>query len=235
MKKAMSAEWNTSWNKKEESMDFNDICKRYTTGEEVLNAVSHGVGALFAIVGTTLMVAAAALQQDWYKLAATIIYGCSLMLLYVMSTLYHSFTTRRVKEIFRIFDHCSIFLLIAGTYTPFTLVSLRQSTGWYLFAFIWISTVVGIILNAISIERFKYFSMVCYVVMGWSVLITIRPLIEMLTTTGLLLLVAGGLFYTVGIVFYAMKKKRYMHGIWHFFVLFGSICHYLCILWFVIL
>ena len=152
-----------------------------------------------------------------------------------MSTLYHSFTTRRVKEIFRIFDHCSIFLLIAGTYTPFTLVSLRQSTGWYLFAFIWISTVVGIILNAISIERFKYFSMVCYVVMGWSVVVTIRPLIEMLTTTGLLLLVAGGLFYTVGIVFYAMKKKRYMHGIWHFFVLFGSICHYLCILWFVIL
>lgn len=216
-------------------MNPDDILKRYTTGEEVLNAVSHGVGALFAIVGTTLLIASSALQGDWFKLAASIIYGCSLMLLYVMSTLYHSFTGARLKEIFRVFDHCSIFLLIAGSYTPFTMVTMRNTAGWYLFAFIWTATVVGVVLNVISIERFKYFSMACYVGMGWSIVVTVKPLVAEIPPAGLLLLAGGGLFYTVGILFYAMKGKRYMHGVWHFFVLFGSICHFLCILWYVIL
>ena len=216
-------------------MNQDDILKRYTVGEEVLNAVSHGVGAVFAIVGITLLIAASALQGDWFKLAASIIYGCSLLILYVMSTLYHSFTPPRVKEIFRVMDHCSIFLLIAGTYTPFTMVTLRNTSGWYLFAFIWTATVVGIVLNVISIQRFRYFSMACYVVMGWSIVITMEPLMAGLPMDGLILLVSGGLFYTVGIVFYAMKHTRFMHGVWHFFVLFGSVCHYLCVLWYVIL
>ncbi len=212
-----------------------DILKRYTTGEEILNAVSHGVGAVFAIVGTTLLVAASALQGDGFKLAASIIYGASLMILYVMSTLYHSFTRPRLKEIFRVLDHCSIFLLIAGTYTPFTLITLRNTSGWYLFAFIWAATVIGVLLNVISIQRFRYFSMACYLIMGWSIVVTFKPLAEGLPTVGLGLLVAGGLFYTVGILFYAMKKKRYMHGVWHFFVLGGSVFHYLCVLQYVIL
>lgn len=215
-------------------MNHDSILRRYTIGEEVLNAVSHGIGAIFAIVGTTLLVAASALQADWYKLAASIIYGCSLMLLYVMSTLYHSFTGPRVKALFRIFDHCSIFLFIAGSYTPFTMITLGGRVGWTLFGFIWVVTVAGVILNSFSVHRYRYFSMACYLGMGWSVLATIRPLVASLCIAGLALLVAGGLFYTVGVVFYAMKT-RYMHGVWHFFVLLGSICHYLCILWYVIL
>lgn len=215
-------------------MNHNSILRRYTMGEEVLNAVSHGVGAIFAIVGTTLLVAVSTLQGDWRKLTSSIIYGCSLMLLYVMSTLYHSFTNTRIKELFRIFDHCSIFIFIAGSYTPFTMVTLGNPVGWILLSFIWVVTIAGVVLNAFSIHRYRYFSMACYLGMGWSVLLAVRPLVASLTGSGLALLVAGGLFYTVGIIFYAMKT-RYMHGVWHFFVLLGSVCHYFCILWYVIL
>lgn len=203
--------------------------KRYTLGEEVMNAVTHGVGALLAVAGGTLLIASSAAQRDPYKLAASIVFGISLVVLYLCSTLYHSIASPRAKEVLRVFDHCSIFLLIAGTYTPFTLVTLRESGGWPLFGAIWGAAAVGIALNAVSLRRFEKLSLACYVAMGWAVVLRAGALAAALSPAGLALLVAGGLCYTGGIVFYAIHRP-YMHGIWHLFVLAGSVCHYLCIL-----
>ncbi len=208
---------------------------RYTLGEELVNAITHGLGTIFSVAATTLMVTASALQQDWVKLGASIVYGLSLILLYLMSTLYHAIRSVRVKEVLRVFDHCSIFLLIAGTYTPYTLVTLRGPVGWGLFIWIWAAAALGITLNIISIQRFRLFSMICYVAMGWSIMVTVRPLMAAIPAQGLWLLIWGGVAYTGGIVFYALKRRRYFHGIWHLFVLAGSVLHFLSIFRYVIL
>ncbi len=200
--------------------------KRYTLGEEVMNAVTHGVGALLAVAGGTLLIASSASQQDPYKLASSIVYGLSLAMLYLMSTLYHSIASPRAKAVLRVFDHCSIFLLIAGTYTPFTLVTLRQTGGWGLFGAIWGTAAVGIALNAISLRRFE--KLLCYVVMGWAVVFQAGTLLSALSPGGLALLVAGGICYTGGILFYVLRRP-YMHGVWHLFVLAGSVCHFFCV------
>ena len=202
--------------------------KRYTLGEEVMNAVTHGVGALLAVAGGTLLIASSASQQDPYKLASSIVYGLSLAMLYLMSTLYHSIASPRAKAVLRVFDHCSIFLLIAGTYTPFTLVTLRQTGGGGLFGAIWGTAAVGIALNAISLRRFEKLSLLCYVVMGWAVVFQAGTLLSALSPGGLALLVAGGICYTGGILFYVLRRP-YMHGIWHLFVLAGSVCHFFCV------
>ncbi len=202
--------------------------KRYTLGEEVMNAVTHGVGALLAVAGGTLLIASSASQQDPYKLASSIVYGLSLAMLYLMSTLYHSIASPRAKAVLRVFDHCSIFLLIAGTYTPFTLVTLRQTGGWGLFGAIWGTAAVGIALNAISLRRFEKLSLLCYVVMGWAVVFQAGTLLSALSPGGLALLVAGGICYTGGILFYVLRRP-YMHGVWHLFVLAGSVCHFFCV------
>ncbi|MEG1942895.1 MAG: hemolysin III family protein [Angelakisella sp.] len=215
-------------------MNF-EYVKRYTLGEEVCNSVSHGLGAVFSVAATTLMIAVSVSQGDWLKLTASIIFGLSLIILYTMSTLYHAITNQRAKEILRVFDHCSIFLLIAGTYTPFTLIPLRSSIGGWLFVAIWAATVFGIILNIISIERFKKLSMICYLAMGWAIIITLKPLYENVALGGILLLVAGGLCYTVGTLFYKQTDKPYMHFVWHLFVLGGSVCHFMSVLLYILL
>ena len=207
--------------------------KRYTLGEEVMNAVTHGVGALLAVAGGTLLIASSASQQDPYKLASSIVYGLSLAMLYLMSTLYHSIASPRAKAVLRVFDHCSIFLLIAGTYTPFALVTLREHRGWLLFGAIWAAPVVGITLNAISLRRFEKLSLACYVAMGWAVVFQAGTLAAALSPAGLVLLVAVGISYTGGILFYKLRRP-YMHGVWHLFVLAGSVCHFLCVLFDVI-
>lgn len=212
-----------------------EYIKRYTLGEEVCNSVSHGVGTIFAVAATTLMIAVSATSGDWHHLAASIIFGLSLIILYMMSTLYHAFVSPRAKEVLRVFDHCSIFLLIAGTYTPFTLIPLGDSVGGYLFAFIWGATVLGIVLNIISIERFKKLSMVCYLVMGWAIVFTLKPLYENVALGGIILLVAGGLCYTVGTLFYKQTTTPYMHFVWHLFVLAGSVCHFLSVLLYILM
>lgn len=209
----------------------------YTLGEELINSISHGTGALAATAGMAVLIVFAALNGDVWRVVSSVIYGITMILLYLFSALYHSFQAPRVKSVLRIFDHCSIFLLIAGTYTPFTLVTLRSVdpfTGWLLFCVVWIAAVIGIVLNAISIEKFKVFSMICYVAMGWVVVFAIKPLMASLAKGGLLLLLAGGLAYTLGIVFYA-ARQRYMHSIWHFFVLAGSVLHYFSVLFYVIM
>lgn len=201
--------------------------KRYSFKEELFNSISHGVGALFSIIATVVMVYFSIKAEDNLYLLVSIIYGASLIVLYTMSTLYHAFTNPRVKEIFRTFDHCSIFLLIAGSYTPYTMITLRDGIGFPLSVCIWGAAVIGITLNIISIERFKVFSMICYVAMGWTAVFTIKPMYQTLEIGGLALLVLGGLCYTGGLVFYGKgRTKPYMHFVWHLFVLMGSICHF---------
>ncbi|MGE4354025.1 MAG: hemolysin III family protein [Oscillospiraceae bacterium] len=197
-------------------------------GEEIANAVSHGSGAILAIVGTAIIIYLACANAG--GLAGAIIYGISLTVLYSASCIYHAVTNPRVKRVLRVFDHCSIFLLITGTYAPITLILLRDGMGVALFSVIAGCSILGIIVNVISLERFKTLSMTLYVITGWMALLTIRPLLLISTVDQIWLLVGGGLCYTVGIIFYSMDKTRYMHFIWHLFVLAGSILHYFFIL-----
>lgn len=207
----------------------------YTGGEEIFSAVTHGVGAVLSIAALVLMVVFSALQGDAWKLASSIVFGISLLLLFLASTLYHAVRHPLAKQVLRILDHTSIFLLIAGTYTPFTLVTLRGSVGYALFFVVWIAALVGVVLNALSIERFKVFSMVCYLAMGWVIVFAFSPLVQSLARPGIVLLVAGGLCYTLGLLFYRLKGVRYMHGVWHLFVLAGAVCHFLCVFLYIIL
>ncbi|MDO4618231.1 MAG: hemolysin III family protein [Clostridia bacterium] len=206
----------------------------YTVGEEIFNSVSHGVGILLSIAALVLLVVFAVIYSDGLGLFGALFYGISLILLYTMSTVYHIVRNKTAKKVLRVFDHCSIFILIAGTYTPYLMGPLRGKLGWIIFGIIWGATVLGIILNAINLEKFRIFSTTLYVLMGWGIVLSIKPLSESLAPGGLWLLVAGGLVYTVGIIFYTMKKYRYMHSVWHLFVLAGSVCHYLSILLFIL-
>lgn len=206
----------------------------YTVGEEIFNSVSHGVGVILSVAALVLLIVFAAIYSDGYGLASALVYGISLILLYTMSMVYHIVQNEKGKKVLRIFDHCSIFILIAGTYTPYLLGPLRGALGWTIFGIIWGVTVIGILLNAISLEKFKVISLICYVLMGWGIVLSIKPLAQNLPLGGLWLLIAGGLVYTVGVIFYVMKKYRYMHSVWHLFVLAGSICHYFSILLFVL-
>lgn len=214
--------------------------RQYTKGEEIFNGVTHavggGLGLIFMIVGIVF----AALYNDGYAIVSMVIYGLCMILLYTMSTIYHFLRPNRAKKVFRVFDHCSIFLLIAGTYTPFCLVALRNSGawGWTLFGVIWLFAVIGIALNATSMNHkmVKIFSMIAYLAMGWSAIIAIVPLLNVLPMTGFWLLVGGGMAYTVGAVFYLFgKKKKYIHSVWHLFVLAGTILHFFAILFYVVL
>ena len=204
---------------------------RYTLGEEIFSSVSHGVSALFAVAALVFLLLTC--QKSPLNLVSGAVYGGTMVLLYTVSTLYHALGVNRAKVVFRSLDHCTIFLLIAGTYTPITLVCLGGWKGWAMFGVVWAAAVVGVVLNAISVERFKKISMACYLAMGWVVVLAIRPLMASLAWNGLVLLALGGVFYTVGIVFYVIRRS-YMHSIWHLFVLAGSVCHYLSILLYVI-
>ncbi len=207
--------------------------KFYSLGEEIANAITHGVAALCAIAASVIVIVFAALTGDPWKIVSVSIYGFSLILLFTMSTLYHSFPIGRTKALFRIFDHASIFILIAGSYTPFTLVTLRDGIGWWMFGAVWASAVVGIVLNSLSVDKYAKFSLACYLVSGWVIVIGIMPLINALELGGMILLGLGGVMYTVGVIFYKLRHK-YMHAVWHLFVLAGSALQYFCILFYVI-
>lgn len=207
--------------------------KLYTLGEEIFNSVSHGIGAGISVAACVLLVIKAALSGSAITVVSAAIFGASLIMLYTMSTLYHALSAPTAKKILRIFDHCTIFVLIAGTYTPFTLITIGGALGWTMFGVLWGCTVIGIILNAVAMKKFSRLSMVLYILMGWCVVFCIKPVISYLGLWGALMLLAGGIFYTVGIIFYAAKKK-YMHSVWHIFVVLGSVCHILCVLFWVI-
>lgn len=203
---------------------------RYTHGEEIFNGVSHGAGAVLSVAGTVVLIVCAAIYSDAWAVVSSCIYGASLIILYTMSTLYHSITNKRAKAFFRIMDHNTIFVLIAGTYTPITLAVLRGAWGWTLFSVVWAAAIVGIALNSIDLERFKKLSIVCYVAMGWVIVFAIKPLIDSAPALSLVFLIIGGVFYTAGIIFYAIKRVRYFHSVWHLFTIAGSAFHYFAIL-----
>lgn len=207
----------------------------YSLGEEITNAILHGIGALLAIAALVLCVVFSAIHHNPYAVVSSCLYGSTLIILYTMSCLYHSLKVNNAKRVFRIIDHCSIFLLIAGTYTPLTLVSLNGPIGWTLFGIIWGVSILGIILNAIDLNKYKVISMILYIMMGWAIIFTFPRLLKVIDMAGIYLLVAGGIIYTIGAIFYGVGKKiKYMHSVFHFFVLAGSILHFFAILLYVI-
>lgn len=202
------------------------IKKRYTLGEEIFNSVTHGVGSLLSIAGTVVLIVFSAINSDAFAVVSSAVYGASLIILYTMSTLYHSITNEKAKKFFRIMDHNTIFFLIAGTYTPYTLAVLRNPLGWVLFGIVWGAAAIGIVLNSIDLEKFSKISVVCYIAMGWVIIIAVKPLMSSMPFISFALLVAGGIFYTIGVIFYAIKKVKYFHSVWHIFTVIGSALHY---------
>jgi hemolysin III len=202
--------------------------------DERLNTASHFIGAALALAGLVILVVHASAQGDPWKIVSFSVYGITLTALYFFSTLYHA-SGGKTKAIFQKLDHSAIYFLIAGTYTPFTLVTLRGAWGWSIFGTIWGLAIIGVLQDILMITKRRILSVVIYLLMGWLVTIAIRPLVRALPLAGLTWVVAGGLFYTVGVIFYSLDKKiRYGHGIFHFFVLAGSICHYFAIILYVL-
>ena len=198
---------------------------------ERFNSISHLVGAVLALAGAVVLVVVASRGGDTRRIVSFSIYGAMLFLLYLISTLYHGLPTGRAKHVFRILDHQAIYLLIAGSYTPFTLVTLNGSVGWWLFGAIWGMAVLGLVLDALPRRGARVVPLIIYFVMGWLIVLAINPLLAALPRAGFIWLLTGGLLYTSGIVFYALDSRYpWMHGVWHLFVLAGSISHYVAIL-----
>jgi hemolysin III len=205
-----------------------------TSGEELVNVITHAIGAILGIAGLSALVVGAARHGDVWRLVSFSIYGATLVLLYLASVFYHGARSPRAKRMLQFFDHSAIYLLIAGTYTPFTLVSMRGSLGWTMFGLIWGLAIFGIMLNVFFFGRLGFVSTVLYLLMGWLVVIAIKPVMDAVSVRGLVWLVAGGLSYTIGVVFYAWHRLPYAHPIWHIFVLAGSVFHYFAIFFYVL-
>lgn len=215
------------------------ILPRYTKGEEIFNMTTHIVGGAMGIVAIVLCVAMSAVHSNVYGVISSIIFGTTMIILYTMSSIYHGLSPKLgAKKVFQILDHCSIFLLIAGSYTPFSLCTLRNydtATGWTIFGIIWGMAILGITLNAIDLKKYKLFSMICYLAMGWCIIVKANLLPSLLGIPGLVLLVSGGIIYTIGAVLYGIgKKHKYIHSIFHICICIGSLLHFLCILLYVV-
>ena len=207
---------------------------KYTLAEELTNSISHGIGACLSVAALVLCIVQAATKGTAAGVVGASIYGSTLIILYCMSTLDHAITNEKARCVFRVLDHTSIYLLIAGTYTPVTLVTLKGALGWVLFGIVWGVAALGITLNSISIEKFKKFSMISYIIMGWCIVIGAKDIIEKMPKGGLVFMLLGGIMYTVGIIFFALKKYKFMHSVWHFFVLAGSILQFFAIYFYVL-
>ncbi len=212
---------------------------KYTKGEEIFNMVSHIVGASLGVIATILCIVIAAIHKNGYGIVSSIIYGISVIVLYTMSSIYHGLSPRITgKKVMQILDHCTIFLLIAGSYTPFTLCTFRAYDpilGWIMFALIWGAAILGIVLNAIDLRKYRVFSMICYIAMGWAIIIRVDLLPKLIPLPGIILLVSGGIAYTIGAILYGVGvKHKYIHSIFHLFILLGSILQFFCILLYVL-
>jgi len=207
---------------------------RYSTSEEIINSATHAIGTVLAIVGLCFLAVRTAEQGRLIDSLSCAVFGISLIFLYSSSTLYHSVIQPRIKSIFRTFDHVGILLLIAGTYTPFTLITLRGTWGWWLFGIVWSLAAAGVVVELSQLRHKKALSIALYVLMGWVMVVATKPLLAALEDGGLLLLLLGGLAYTGGIGFYLWRSLPYHHGIWHLFVLAGSVLHFCCVLFYVI-
>jgi len=208
--------------------------RAWTLGEEVAHSVTHGIGLLAAVAGLVVLLMLAAATRDPWRITSCAIYATTLVLLYAASTLYHALAATRARHVFRVLDHSAIFLLIAGTYTPFALVSLRGPWGWTLLGIVWSLALLGVTAKALFGARWPIISTALYLCMGWTVLIALKPLVEHVPARGIAWLAAGGLAYTGGVVFYAWTRLRYSHAIWHVFVLAGSACHYVAVVFYVV-
>lgn len=198
----------------------------YTLGEEIAHSVTHGLGALLSVLGLVLLLLRAAAGGDPWRIVSFAIFGAAMIVLYTSSTLYHALVPPRARRVFKILDHSAIYLLIAGTYTPYLLVCLRGGWGWSLFGVIWGLAAAGIVFKAFFAGRFKLVSTIVYLGMGWLVIIAIKPLLQSVPAGGLAWLLAGGAAYSLGTIFYLRKGMKYSHAVWHLFVLAGTICHF---------
>ncbi len=206
---------------------------KYSVGEEIANAISHGLGVLLSVAALTLLISDAYISQDAMRMFSYSIYGSSLILLFLASTVYHAITHEKTKRLFKLFDHCAIYLLIAGTYTPLMLITLSGPLGNWMLVVIWLIAVAGILFKLKFGHKYKVLSLITYVGMGAISLAIIQKLQQTLASNGILLLAIGGAFYIVGIFFYVQKKIPYNHAIWHLFVLAGAICHFFMICFYV--
>lgn len=213
------------------------VLPTYTKGEEIFNMVSHIVGGAFGIAVTALCVIFAAIHHNVYGIVSGAIYGTTMIILYTMSSIYHGLHPNKAKKVFQVLDHCTIFLLIAGSYTPFVLCTFREyntALGWTLFGIIWGVAILGIVLNAIDLKKYKVFSMICYLAMGWCIIIKLPLLIQLLGIPGTVILVSGGIAYTIGAILYGIgKKHKYIHSIFHLFIVLGSVLQFFSILLYV--
>ena len=207
---------------------------QYSPREEIANSLTHGIGMIFAIIALCVLAVSASALGNARHIVSVSVYGASLILLYTASTLYHSIQDPRKKKLLQVLDHVAIYLLIAGTYTPLTLVNLKGPWGWSIFAVIWCLALIGTVIQFGQIKHRSVVSMALYVAMGWTILVAIKPLITTVATGGIILLVLGGLAYTSGILFYRWKKLKFHHAVWHLFVLAGSAFHFFAVLYYVI-
>lgn len=205
----------------------------YKLGDILANAITHGIGAVLAVVGAVYLIAASTRGTIWVVVSCTV-FSVTLVLVYLCSTLYHSLVRTRARHVFHVLDHSAIYLLIAGTYTPFTLISLRGPVGWVLFGAVWTLALAGVIFKSLAVGRFEVASALVYLFQGWLVVLAAHPLLHAIGWHGLLWLGAGGLAYTLGIIFFAFDRLRYFHATWHLFVLAGSVAHYFAILYHVV-
>jgi hemolysin III len=206
----------------------------YSEAEELVNRYTHGIGALTSLIGVIVLITLASRQHDNYRLVSACIYGVAMVTFYCLSTAYHSVRKPKVRYVFRILDHASIYLMIAGSYTPFALVTLRGPWGWSLLGTVWGLGTVGAVMKISTTHRLRFIGPILYIALGWIVVIALKPLSAALPTNGMLLLFAGGVAYTVGVVFYLWDRLPFNHAIWHLFVLTGSACHFCSIFYYVI-
>ena len=203
-----------------------------SAGEEIANSISHGLGLILALVALPVLIVSAMRVGSTHFMVGASVFGATMVLLYLASTLYHSIAHERAKSLCRLFDHSAIFLLIAGTYTPFTLGVLRGAWGWTLLAIIWILAITGIIVKALPRTRHSWISMVLYLVMGWLCVVAIKPIMQLVPTPGIMLIAAGGASYMSGLAFFGARRLRYSHFIWHLFVIAGTTFHFFAVLWY---
>lgn len=215
------------------------ILPTYSKGEEIFNMVSHIVGGGIGVIALVLCIIFSAVHKNVYGVISSVIFGITIIVLYTMSSIYHGLNAKlKAKKVFQVIDHCSIFLLIAGSYTPFALCTLREynvALGWSIFGIVWGLAILGIVLNSIDLKKYKVFSMICYLLMGWCIIIKAPVLPERLGTAGFVLLLGGGIVYTIGAILYGVgKKHKWMHSIFHLACVLGTILHFLCVVMYVV-
>lgn len=208
--------------------------RTFSLMEEIWHSITHGIGAILGIIALVFLIVYAVIYGNTLHIVSVSIYGATLIILYLSSTLYHALTHKKAKRVFLIFDYASIYLLIAGTYTPIALVTLKGTLGWILLSIVWILAILGVVYKSIYAEKHIIISTILYVVMGWLIVFFFKPLIANMALGGLMWLAAGGLAYTIGVIFFAFNRVKYFHFIWHLFVLIGSICHFFAIFFYVI-